>query len=274
MQILSSDYIPAQMSSQDAPQDAPVQPGETRTEDEKAFDSEKSPFSSQDASPQHSVHSSPKLSAMDQSVMDNPAIPEPEDSGRHTPPPPQRTEFESLSLSQISSASVAYLANRRSFDNSFSTPSTWGRTGDESFRYVLSFFRTRAESLTILPDLSRFHPLLTQPLAALLPQFFYRLPQHLHLVSVYHSPWMERLSWFPLSRRRPDPPRYNYQEMRIRYLRSAVTGPFTGAGAPYPGLLSRPSQPLLLIYLHSSPEADLGTYMPGNPAAKQTLVMS
>ncbi|KAI0851378.1 hypothetical protein F5Y00DRAFT_8201 [Daldinia vernicosa] len=151
VQILSSDSIPAQMSSQDAP----AQPGETRVGDEKAFDSEKSPFSSQDASPQHSVHSSPKLSAIDQSVIDKLAIPEPEDSGRHTPPPPQRTEFESLSLSQISSASVAYLANRRSFDNSFSTPSTWGRAGDESFRFesFSSSFNSAASSspASILP---------------------------------------------------------------------------------------------------------------------------
>ncbi|KAI8966002.1 hypothetical protein F5Y11DRAFT_311071 [Daldinia sp. FL1419] len=130
VQILSSDSMPTQMSLQDAP----VQPGETRMGDDKAHDPDKSPSSSQDASPHHSVHSSPKLSPVDQSGMGKPAMPVPVDSGRHTPPPPQRTEFETLSLSQISSASVAYLANRRSFDNSFSTPSTWGRTGDDSFR--------------------------------------------------------------------------------------------------------------------------------------------
>ncbi|OTB18346.1 hypothetical protein K445DRAFT_247489 [Daldinia sp. EC12] len=151
VQILSSDSIPTQMSSQDTP----VQQGETRVGDEKPFEAEKTPSSSQDASPQHSVHSSPKLSPTDKSVMGKPAIPKPEESGRHTPPPPQRSEFEGLSLSQISSTSVAYLANRRSFDNSFSTPSTWGRTGDESFRFesFSSSFNSGASSspASILP---------------------------------------------------------------------------------------------------------------------------
>lgn len=143
MQILSSDPV-------SAPIGAPIvngQPEHTRVETDAAPEVEMPLPSPRHATPQHSAPTSPKLSAGVHDTADKAENLESEVSEKGTPPSSQPLDPEGLSFPQNSSASVAYLANRRSFD--FSTPSTLGRVGDDSFRCVLFLILTRAQLLML-----------------------------------------------------------------------------------------------------------------------------
>ncbi|KAI1382142.1 hypothetical protein F4677DRAFT_439946 [Hypoxylon crocopeplum] len=151
VQILSSDPVPTPIGVSDAIE----QPEMTRIEDEKALDVEKLLPGSLDATSQHSAQSSPKLSSMDHSTVSEAERPEPEGSEKGTPPSSQKSEPEGHPLSRTLSTSVSHLSNRRSLENSFSTPTTLGRTGDDSFRFEsfsLSFNSVASSSpASILP---------------------------------------------------------------------------------------------------------------------------
>ncbi|KAI1105258.1 hypothetical protein F4804DRAFT_341284 [Jackrogersella minutella] len=147
VQILSSDSISAPIAASNVA----VQPVDAPIESEKAIDVERLPPSPQDATPQHSPQLSPNLSGVVHSTMDKITI---EGSERGTPPSSQKSEPEGNS----SFSNSTYLSNRRSFDNSFSAPSTLGRAGDDSFRFesFSSSFNSAASSspASALPPLS------------------------------------------------------------------------------------------------------------------------
>ncbi|KAI1779944.1 hypothetical protein F4818DRAFT_401166 [Hypoxylon cercidicola] len=150
VQILSSDPVSTPIGASNA-----VEPPEDAcAENEAAPEVEKPSPSPQHATPQHSSPSSPKLVAVDPEVEEKAARVEPESSRESTTPLSQKIESEGLSLCQISSTPAAYITNRRSFESSFSTPSTLGRTGDDSFRFeTFSSFNSNASSspASILP---------------------------------------------------------------------------------------------------------------------------
>ncbi|KAI2640473.1 hypothetical protein GGS26DRAFT_538325 [Hypomontagnella submonticulosa] len=150
VQILSSDSVSTQIA---APEVA-AHLGETRIEDEQPFNVEKVPSNSQDVISQHSSQSSPKLSGMGTSTVENVTMPELGDPKIGTPPSSQKSEADRHPLSQSSSSSAIYLSNRRSFENSFSTPSSLGRVGDDSFRiesFSSSFSSAPDSSPSVLP---------------------------------------------------------------------------------------------------------------------------
>ncbi|KAI0003992.1 hypothetical protein F4779DRAFT_634173 [Xylariaceae sp. FL0662B] len=131
VQIISSDSISAPIGPSNAPEKlhhgAHVEDAATT-----ATDVEKPLCSPQDAVSQRSNQSSPKPIGSSQLVVD-----EPETRGTEAATPPSQkagSESEGLSLSRTSSISVGYVSNRWNSGNSFSTPSTLGRAGDDSFR--------------------------------------------------------------------------------------------------------------------------------------------
>ncbi|OTB06617.1 hypothetical protein M426DRAFT_20715 [Hypoxylon sp. CI-4A] len=131
VQILTSDPVPTPIAAP-APMTA-EQPDETRVELGKMADIEKLPISPQNATPQHSVPSSPRFTGIDRFEAEKITLPMPESFERGTPPSSHKSEPLSHSF-QISSTPAPFSTSRRSFDNAFSTPSTLGRLGDESFR--------------------------------------------------------------------------------------------------------------------------------------------
>ncbi|XXG94612.1 NAD(+) kinase [Hypoxylon texense] len=149
VQILSSDPVPTPIGAS-----ASVEPPEDASaESEAAPEVEQLSPSPQDATPQHSSPSSPKLVAIDTEVEKTASV-EPESSRKDTTPSSQKFEPEGLSFSLTSSTPAAYISNRRSFGSSFSTPSTLGRAGDDSFRIEsFSSFNSNASSppASILP---------------------------------------------------------------------------------------------------------------------------
>ncbi|OTA53630.1 hypothetical protein K449DRAFT_401594 [Hypoxylon sp. EC38] len=131
VQILSSDSIP----TPGAASNAPICSGDASSEDEKAPEVEKLSPSPQNATPEHSVPSSPKLSGKDYFTEDKTAIRISEPFEKGTPPSSQKSDPASYSFFQTSSTPITHWASRRSLDSSFVTPSVFGRTGDDSFRF-------------------------------------------------------------------------------------------------------------------------------------------
>ncbi|KAI1459025.1 hypothetical protein F4805DRAFT_422370 [Annulohypoxylon moriforme] len=129
VQILSSDSAPMPIAASSLA----VQPVDAPIDDEKASDAERLHPGSQDVTPQHSIQSSPKFSGMDHPPAEMIARPLSVGSEKGTSPSSQKSDPESYSFFRTSSTSAAFLSNRRSFDNSFSTPPTYGRA-DDSFR--------------------------------------------------------------------------------------------------------------------------------------------
>ncbi|KAI0890005.1 uncharacterized protein GGS22DRAFT_149761 [Annulohypoxylon maeteangense] len=130
VQILSSDSAPMPIAASSLA----VQPIDAPIDDEKASDVERLPLSSQDATPQHSIQSSPKFSGIDHPPAEMIARPPSVGSEKATSPSSQKSDLEGYSFFRTSSTSIAHLSTRRSFDNSFSTPPAYRQTGDESFR--------------------------------------------------------------------------------------------------------------------------------------------
>ncbi|KAI1447937.1 hypothetical protein F5Y02DRAFT_415326 [Annulohypoxylon stygium] len=130
VQILSSDSAPMPITASSLA----VQPIDAPIFDEKASDVERLPTSSQDVTPQHSIQSSPKFTGIDPQaeMVGRPSSVVSEEKG--TSPSSQKSDLEGYSFFRTSSNSIAHLSTRRSFDNSFSTPHTYGRAGDDSFR--------------------------------------------------------------------------------------------------------------------------------------------
>ncbi|KAI1764796.1 hypothetical protein GGR53DRAFT_300555 [Hypoxylon sp. FL1150] len=150
VQILSSDPIPTPIGASNAVESLEVM----SIENEAAPEVEKSLPSPRDATPQHSTQSSPKMVPVDPDTEETAASVGPESSQKDTTPSSQKFEPEGLSLSQPLSTPAPYLSNRRSFESSFSTPSTLGRAGDDSFRIdSFSSFNSNASSspASILP---------------------------------------------------------------------------------------------------------------------------
>ncbi|KAI1208856.1 uncharacterized protein F4807DRAFT_429746 [Annulohypoxylon truncatum] len=134
VQILSSDSAPMPIAASSLA----VQPADAPIDDEKAPDVEKLSPSSQDATPQHSIQSSPKFSGIDPPA-EMIARPSSVGSEKGTSPSSQKSDLEGYSFFRTSSVSTVYLSNRRSFDNSFSTPPSFGRAAEESYNKPESF---------------------------------------------------------------------------------------------------------------------------------------
>lgn len=132
MQILSSDPVPTPISTSNEVSLLE----DTRAASEKAPGMEKLPLSFQDAISEHSLSSSPTSSNEDHLAADRSPVPEPEGSQKGTPTSSQKSDVENHPFPLTASTPVAYLSNRRSLENSFTTPSTLGRAGDDSFRYT------------------------------------------------------------------------------------------------------------------------------------------
>ncbi|KAI0141015.1 hypothetical protein F4776DRAFT_543123 [Hypoxylon sp. NC0597] len=131
VQILSSDSISTPVTASNAP----LRSGDASSEDEKAPEVEKLSPSPQNATPEHSVPSSPKLSGEDHSTEDKTARRESEIFEKSTPPSSQKSDPASYSFLQTSSTPITYWPTRRSLDSSFAASSVFGRTGDDSFRF-------------------------------------------------------------------------------------------------------------------------------------------
>lgn len=102
------------------------------------------------------------------------------------------------SLSRSFPSSVGYLSNRWNSGSAFATPSTLGRPGDDSFKFVLPRPLARgAPMLTRNPDLNP-----SLPLPALPPLCFPRqvLSPPSLLSSAFPSPWKARQRLSPQSR--------------------------------------------------------------------------
>ncbi|KAF7563509.1 hypothetical protein G7046_g632 [Stylonectria norvegica] len=77
------------------------------------------------------IHSTPVSASHESVARDQPDV-----TPRHIEPSPtQEFQAGSHSLSSSLSSSIGYLANRWNLGSSFSTPSTLGRSSDESFKY-------------------------------------------------------------------------------------------------------------------------------------------
>ncbi|KAI1415983.1 hypothetical protein F5Y13DRAFT_186836 [Hypoxylon sp. FL1857] len=150
VQILSSDSVPMPIAASNAP----IRPGDASSEDEKVLEVEKLSPSPQNATPERSAPSSPKLSGKDRPMEEQTARRGSESSGKGTPPSSQKSDPANYSF-QISSTPATYWPSRRSLDSSFVTPSVFGRTGDDSFRIdsFSSSFGSGADSspASILP---------------------------------------------------------------------------------------------------------------------------
>ena len=98
MQILSSDSAPMPITASSLA----VQPIDAPIFDEKASDVEKLPTSSQDATPQHSIQSSPKFTGIDPQaeMVGRPSSVGSEEKG--TSPSSQKSDLEGYSFFRTS----------------------------------------------------------------------------------------------------------------------------------------------------------------------------
>ncbi|CAJ2501716.1 Uu.00g045690.m01.CDS01 [Anthostomella pinea] len=159
--ILSSDPAPTSIEPVPASiglQRAAEQFHETPVDGRACVDAGRTASSAQDdAGPQNPFQaSSPKPVEAVQLLAEDPAKAEVQVPEAATPPGSQKAELEndSHALSQASIASVGYLSNRWNAGNLFSTPSTLGRPGDDSFRldsFPSSTASTVNNSPSILP---------------------------------------------------------------------------------------------------------------------------
>ncbi|KAJ2987809.1 hypothetical protein NUW58_g4305 [Xylaria curta] len=142
MRVLSSDALPAAMEPVSAPvamPNAAELPQGSSTDLAAPVELGDRPPSPRDAGPQNrSQTSSPKVLEMPQSNEDEQADPKAKSLLASTPPSPTRVaglEGESHSYGEVSATPTGYLANRWFAGDSFSTPGTGERSGDDSFRY-------------------------------------------------------------------------------------------------------------------------------------------
>ncbi|KAI0176242.1 hypothetical protein GGR52DRAFT_352684 [Hypoxylon sp. FL1284] len=150
VQILSSDPVPTPINASKSVET----PEDTRVEGEASPAVDKLPPSPRDATPQHSSQSSPKIVPVDPDAEVKTTSVDHESSGKNTPPSSRKFEPEGPLFSQISSTPATYTSHRRSFESSFSTPSTLGRAGDDSLRVEsFSSFNSNASSppASVLP---------------------------------------------------------------------------------------------------------------------------